>query len=320
VGFRRLIARNLRTWEEFCSACIRLAEIAAANTLERYQLQYGDEEGQIQYDLHRPRGVSLKILIERYGKSEGQRRFTAYRKRQGESNTFEYKNRRFGWTKKEFDEFNRSRSCTLANFISRHGDVIGRKMWEDYRSRQAYTNSEEHLGTERYRSINRQKSHTLPVYIERYGEENGTDRYYAYINSQRSFYSKKSFALFSRLANTKLFEDSRMFYGENEYGVWCDVKNCLFKYDFVSLKYKFAIEFNGDHYHGNPSLYKPSDKLRGRGCTNLTAREKWAADDFKNNYLFISRKFPVIMIWERDWDRNPAECIERILDYVRTRV
>ena len=96
-------------------------------------------------DLAKRTAVTETNLIQKYGKKKGKQHWVKYKRKQSESNTFEYKAKKHGWTKNEFDEFNKKRSTTLRNMIERHGKDIGIEMWNEYVERQRYTTTIEYF-------------------------------------------------------------------------------------------------------------------------------------------------------------------------------
>ena len=63
-------------------------------------------------------GVTEKAMIKKWGIELGKQKWQEYRNKQSEKNKFEYKQNKFGWTKEQFDEFNKSRAVTLKNMIN----------------------------------------------------------------------------------------------------------------------------------------------------------------------------------------------------------
>ena len=53
--------------------------------------------------------ITLENMVKKYGETEGAIRWVAYCRKQSESNTFEYKHDKYGWTLEQFEEFNKSR-------------------------------------------------------------------------------------------------------------------------------------------------------------------------------------------------------------------
>jgi very-short-patch-repair endonuclease len=320
-NFRRMIERNV-SWKTLCYNIQALKKIGAANTQEKYHLVYGKTQGQKLWDAYRfNSAVTEKNLIDKYGSIQGKIRWEKYRKKQAYSNSFDYKHKKLGWTEEEFSEYNLSRACTLENFIRRHGTKLGAEKWKEYCDRQSFTNTKEYLG-DSYELVNQQKSLSLPNFIRKYGEKVGQEKFYEYVNRSQNFYSKKSIELFDEIIEQYPIKGLKTYYATNngEYGIWSDNYHCLYKYDFVCPELKFAIEFNGDVFHGNPIKYKPNEYLHGRGCTHLRAKDKWELDKIKCKELFTLRGYDVIIVWEHDFDNNKNEIIKKIIEYAKLRI
>ena len=268
------------------------------------------------------KGITKDKMVFVHGKIDGMERWNSYCYKQSYTNSFEYKNAKYGMTEEEFKLFNKSRAITEELCIQRHGEIKGKELWKSYCERQSYTNSEEYLGAERYVSVNRLKSHTFDVYVERYGDpEIAIKKLHEYYDGMQLSYSKISQQLFFTLIGDSVFKDKSIYFAEynKEYGVFDTVLKKYYKFDFVCIELKLAIEFQGDHYHGNPKLYNPSDKLRGRG-QQKTASEAWITDNEKKCVIERERGFDIIQIWESDYIDNPKLIIEEIINYAKTRI
>ena len=75
-------------------------------------------------------------------------------------------------------------------------------------------------------------------------------------------------------------------------------KNHWRLYDIRISKTKNLIEFNGDYWHANPSLYKENDILFFKKG-NVTASDIWAKDCYKKD-LANKNGFLVTYIWENE--------------------
>lgn len=82
--------------------------------------------------------ASRSSFIRRHGEEEGVRRYEEYVKFHSDKNKFEYKRDKFGWSKEQYDEFNKNRSVTLELCIKKHGEELGRKIFSEYCGKQAY--------------------------------------------------------------------------------------------------------------------------------------------------------------------------------------
>ena len=308
---------NIDDLYHIVKTCLHLGSVVS---LEKCILMYGEELGKQKYDkLNSLKAITLENLVSKYGEDEGTRRFDEYCKKQAYTNSFEYKNKKHGWTKTKFDEFNKSRAVTLENLVSKYGEDEGTRRFDEYCKKQAYTNTEEYLGKSKYLEINSKKALTLENFIRKYGDD-GKIKYEEYVRKSKSPYSKASQRLFSKLIRSEPFTHKKCYYAENggEYGILDN--NTYKKYDFVCPELNFAIEYHGDHYHGNPKLYHPNECLRGRGQTKVKAKERWEEDDYKLKLILEKRNIECITIWEYDYTKDPNKTIERILKHVRTKI
>lgn len=255
-------------------------------------------------------GVTEKSMIRKWDEDEGKKRWEEYCKRQSETNTFEYKQEKYGWTKEQFDKFNKSRAVTLELCIERHGEKEGKKIWEEYCERQRYTNSLEYM-------------------IEEYGEEEGTRKYnnFATIRSQTGImalnvglgFSKISQIMFNTLIEklNELNINSDVYYEtlNYEYRVQYTKPIKHFKLDFYDKTKNLVIEFLGDYWHANPNKYKLDDIINRHG-TYVNVNSIWEADESRKNIIKEALNNPIyIEIWESDWNENPGKIIEKILKY-----
>ena len=269
------------------------------------------------------KAVTKCKLIYVYGDNVGLEKWNDYCKKQSISNTFEYKQEKFGMTKDEFTSYNKSRSVTLDNLILRHGIEVGNCMWNDYRERQAYTNSKEYFGETKFVEVNKKKGHNYETYLLKYHDETvAIKKLEDYFSNTPSKYSKKSQELFFLLIECEQFKDKCVYFGAHnkEYGILDRELKRYYYYDFVCIDLKLSIEFHGDHYHGNPKYYMPNDMLKGRGMTKTLAKDKWEYDDHKVKLMYNDRGFDTIIIWESDYDYNKCETVDRILSYVDGRI
>lgn len=249
-------------------------------------------------------GVTLESLIRKWGKEDGEKRWKEYCRKQGEVNTFEYKQKKFGWTKEQFDEFNKSRACTIENFIDRYGEETGKEKWQSYLNKQHETKSWEYMvekfGEERAREINAQKVLNLETFVRKYGEKLGEVKFRNYIECTHFGYSKVS---------QKLFKDIDLIINKNnKYHIYYALNNSgefklsrtkhTYLLDFYIPELKICIEFDGDLWHANPSKYKAED----RPCpySEATAKEIWEKDKIRQDFI-ESQGIKVVRIWESEY-------------------
>lgn len=272
--------------------------------------------------------ASKDSWIKRHGEVEGLKKYNEYVKRQAETCKFEHFEKSRGWSKKEFDVFNKSRSVTEENLINRHGKVEGKSKFDRYRERQGFTNTKEYFvekygkdaGTEKYKNVNFLKSHSLETYQHRFGEVEGLKAFDKWVENSISGYSKISQDLFWNIYNENDYgmDESNTFFAElnREFGRRYEGRG--YKFDFVANHIKLCIEFNGDLYHANPTKYSPNDIPKFPNGNSLTAKELWDKDNFKNNIL-ISEGYKVIVVWENDYKKQKKYTLEKVRNEIKER-
>ena len=246
--------------------------------------------------------MTLNHMIEKYGEEEGNKRWNEYCDKQSETNTFEYKQKVYGWTKEQFDEYNQLRAATLENLINRYGEEEGNKRWNEYVDRQKYTKSKEYMvnkfGYDGWVRINKLKAITLDNFIRKYGEEEGNKRWNEYVKKMIRTYSKSSQKFFDELDQ----------YLNNNYTTYYATKNTeisrgKYRLDYYIKELNICIEFNGDNWHGNPNKFcddikcHPYDK-------NLTAKDLQIRDKIRNEFLFKNFGIKTFVVWESDYNKN----------------
>lgn len=225
-------------------------------------------------------GVTKEKMIRKYGEEEGTIRWNDYCAIQAETNTFEYKQLHYGWTREQFDEYNSSRATTLVNMIRRHGEENGTRMFEEYCEKQRY-------------------STTLDYFVEEYGLEEGT-KIFNNFDAARAFVGGQSgievecYGLLKQMLPEIVLSISVLGARCGPFDYGCHVKKKL-------------IEFNGDFWHANPDIH---DESFYNDVSEKTAKQIWQHDDEK-----ISRAkgqgYDVYVIWENDFRKDPDGEVEK---------
>jgi hypothetical protein len=238
--------------------------------------------------------ITESNLIKKWGDEVGKKKWDEYRNKQSISNKFEYKRDKYGWTKNDFDNYNKSRSVTIENLINRHGEEIGLEIWNKYCDQQKYTTS-------------------INYFIEKYGKVQGEYKYNDF-SKKRLFnkgYSKMSFYLFEYLSN-RIDKNYKIYYGENEWYSYDNINKKYYLLDFYIKDLNIGIEFNGDIWHANPDIYESND-ITFPFDTNLKVSDIWEKDKIKNDFL-KTKLNKLIIIWEKDFKKDGLEnTINKIL-------
>lgn len=260
----------------------------------------------------------LSAWIDRYGETEGTQRYNEYKQMLADKNTFEYKQQKYGWSKEEFDQYNADRATTRDNMIKRYGPIEGQVKWDAYRAKQAIagctiewfmTQYGADCGKSMYDRVCRSKRHTLSNYIEKYGVDVGTSRYYKWLNrfSVTHYASSKPEKELVQFLQT-IYDGTMYTHLTRQFCKWSHTMNRAVMYDVVIPDKRIAVEFNGDFWHCNPSMYQ-SDYYHP--VRKLLASQIWDIDRDKAQ-LLSQEGYRVITVWESDWSNNKHIIIDEL--------
>lgn len=249
------------------------------NNLEKFVSMYGDELGKQKYEeTNSNKAITLKKMIEMYGETEGQIRWKSYCDKQATSNTFEYKQEKYGMTKEDFDEYNQARAVTLENLTKRHGDEKGTQVFNDYCKRQSVAGI------------------TREYFIETYGEKEGLEKY---VNMLIAKVSTSGISKTSKKSNDFLdkFEEQICCKTSiREMPLYDYDLDKVYSYDFVDHDLKLCIEFNGVYWHMKPSVYEANDF---NGTKGITSSDIWLYDlNKKESFLKKYPDYQYSTVWE----------------------
>jgi hypothetical protein len=173
-----------------------------------------------------------------------------------------------------------------------------------------------------------QNRFSLEKCIEKFGNEQGSlifqNRQIKWQNSLKENgnikggYSKISQVLFRELVES-CYENRELknvfFWTKNgEFSIKYD--KSIFLYDFVDIKRKKIIEYNGDQYHANPAIYEEHDTPHPFHKThNWTSKKIWSRDKLKID-LAENNGFSVLVIWDSEYRKNPQQTIEKCIKFI----
>ena len=260
--------------------------------------------------------ASKESFIRRYGEAEGNKRYEEYIKFHSDKNKFEYKHEHLGWSKEQFDEFNRNRAVTLELCIKKHGQDLGKKIFEEYCGKQAYAGCKleyfvekygEEKGNAIYQEVNKKKSLNRETFVRKYGEVEGEHIWKAY-------WLKRSHTSPVSVVSQKLFDEILSQIPSNQYnkvkyasfgGEQCIIGKTGYMFPDFLYDNKKIIEFNGDYWHKNPKIYAEDDE----------SRLKWKQDSERQSEL-ERLGYEVLVVWERDFYDNEQEVVHRCLKFL----
>lgn len=282
------------------------------HTKEDYIKRYGEEKGIQEYEKHKNDCVRTEeTFIKKYGEIEGKNRWELYRQRQSLTNTFKYKNETYGWSKEQFNDYNKSRAITLKNLINKYGKIEGQIRWNNYRDLQKYTKTKEYLiekfgeekGVQEYQKICSKKVLTLENFVKKYGEKTGTEKFKNYVSNSHKGYSSISNSLFKLIENAN-DKGHKIFYGLNEKQFVIDYDDIkVVVLDFYNETTNKAIEFYGDYWHGNPNVYSGNQ---------INKHSKQTYDEIRNHdkkridAIKLIKNIDIKIVWEYDF-RNDKD-------------
>jgi hypothetical protein len=166
-----------------------------------------------------------------------------------------------------------------------------------------------------------QATFTLKKCIKKYGEVEGTKKFNTRqtkwkISLQENFAkygdSRSPSSKFASSIITELCKHLKIEVPKKEKWIHDVEKDRAYSYDFTYKKK--IIEFNGDYWHCNPLFYESEYFHKNKG---LSAKEIWEYDNIKIT-LPIKYDYEVLVIWEKEYNDNPKQTIEKCIKYLNS--
>lgn len=263
-----------------------------ANKYGRFSFGYSDDEyGKLCAMIT---GVTEKSMIRKYGEEEGLKRWNAYCNKRAEINSFKYKQDHFGWDRKTFDIFNKSRAITITNLINKYGETEGRKRWDKYIEKQRITKSFDYM-------------------VNKFGYEKAININKSKVSESVTCYSKISQECFRKIDSILNDMFTTYFATKNhEYTLNIGSHNVMLDYYIKELN--VCIEFNGTIFHADPRVFE-ADSYPNPFDKNMSANDIWKFDN--NRYKKLNELYGIktYVIWENDYPTMDLEkFINNILD------
>lgn len=299
-------------------------------TMEQYKKQFPHSPMHSNSTKKKLSTNRLEYWVDKHGKDKGKEEYEKYKKFLGEKNTFEYKHKVHGWSKDDFDTFNKKRAVTLENLIIKHGDLIGRKKYNDYVEKQRYVGiSEDYFieklgevdGKKRFKEVCDKKAHNLKNYERIYGSKTAAkeklkDFFTKIENNEFSSSVEQEFIVdllitMEKDYSLKFSKVYSIIHG-NQYGVWSKRLEKLIKMDLVILDLDVCIEFNGNYWHCNPEMYTENFVHPN---LKMNAADIWERDD-KRYQDIAEHGMHVKVIWEKDYKNNRDKIIKDTIEWI----
>lgn len=248
--------------------------------------------------------MTQEHMIEKYGEEEGSVIWDNYCKRQAETNTYEYKRKKYGMNKREFKEFNLSRAVTKKNLVKKYGEEEGNRRWNEYGEKQKITKSWDYMvekfGEEKAREINRKKLMIEDNFIRKYGKPIGKIKYNEWLKNKNSGISKVSQKFLNKIdiyIGKKY--DTKYATKNHEITIYCNSAHSHYSLDYYIPELKICVEFNGSCYHGDPRVFNDNDICNP--FSNLTAKQLREKDQERYKALEEEHGIKTYVVWELDY-------------------
>jgi len=288
-----------------CQVCLRTFKSLSTTHLKTHNMSFDDYKvkypnASIKSELTKSKmTATLENMIRVHGEIKGPIAFNVYKQKQAYSNSFEYKQQRYGWTKQKYDEYNSSRANTKKNSIKRYGKELGEKKWSEY------------CNIQRYAGV------SYEYFIVKYGNIEGAERYEKMLDKKihHNFagHSKVSAELFALIDI-----DGNGYYApktaEYKFKTSAITRRSFFV-DYYNPIQRRAIEFYGDYWHSNPAIYTTDFINRSK----RTAKEQQEFD--ANRISSIEKEFniKILVIWENDFKIKREFTIEQAKAFIYDR-
>lgn len=296
-------------------------------TLKEYKFKYGLATDNLYcLNVRQLRKVTLENMIKKYGEREGINKWNLYKQKQSYSNSFEYKQQKYGWTKEQFDDYNNNRASTKSNFIKRHGKEEGLIRWKEYRKRQSYAGVTEEYFVEKYgfeegilkfKQSCASKANTIDSFIQRYGEIIGKEKWERLADTRSKYVRQSSLAnnLFNEILNNLPQEIHSSVFFDSKHSEYFFAKRgykTMFV-DFYVASSRKVIEFAGDYWHRNPEVYKPDFYVHQ---AKSSAKDLYQKTIERNLVLETIHSCEVLLVWENEYKKNKEEILHKCLNFL----
>lgn len=265
-------------------------------------------------------GSRQKIFHQKYGKIEGEKRWQQYRTKQAETNSYEYKKNKFGWTKEEYDNYNKNRACTKQNFIKRHGNNLGTKKWNEYCQKQKIHGSSlewfvekygKEQGQQRWIQICNQKKINKQNFIRKYGDEIGNIKWIEFVNkrteiNKQSTSTQSQELFFSIIKHFDIDQQRYIHFNKKDFEYVVHTNSGIRFLDFYDTKTNKCIEYFGDYWHANPLIYNTKDNIRGKPVDVI-----WEEDKKRLKSIIDCLNCQIFIVWEKQFIDNQQNIIEQ---------
>jgi len=268
---------------------------------------------------------NLSYFINLYGSDEGTQIYNNKISKQAYKVSLEYYIDTYGEVQgRELCKKCKSHT-SLSTFILKYGTLDGTKKYLEFISLLSVSLEEKYkkkYGDSWEEKYNNRFKGTLNCYKKKYGNDVGDllfnkkiEKLSAGNNSLRSR-SKISEELFNYVS---VFVDDLQYYGKNEYTILFDSAEKT-KYNRYFIRPDLAynnkiIEFYGDAYHANPTIYGENDMPHPYRKT-VFAKEIWK-EDLERCKILEDKGYSVMIIWENEYKNSKIDTVNKCVEFLK---
>jgi len=330
------IIDGIKYYRNKCQKCLALDKFPAPNLLGYVLGKILGIPEEVTTNFVKSKSVTKENLQKKYGKELGNQKFQEYCEKQSYTNTLEYKQKKYGWTEKEFDNFNKSRATTLDVMVKKYGKELGNQKFQEYCEKQSYTNTLEYFeekhgkdGRIKWQEYNKKKALNLENFIKKYGKEVGVNKFLSYrkkqgerlANQSKIGVSPISQELFLAIYDEIKSISNKIYFSDlnKEFHRYDQTNDKNYFYDFVISDIRFAIEFNGEHCHPNREILSEKEWLTWKNpWTGELADECFIKDKRKIECL-TEKDFFVKIVWCSDYINNKQKIVRECINEIKQR-
>ena len=248
------------------------------------------------------------------------------------------------WLKKGYDEETakqklkeRQTTFTLEKCIKKYGETKGLEIFNNRQIKWQKTLNENNDRLE----LNKKRGINKDQFIKKYGEDKykilveirrfnnskegyikmqGEDKYNERINNIKKSLEKRGFGKISNISQS-LFQEieieinEKCYYGKEEQIIQFYNEDKYFCY-YVDFKIgNKIIEFYGDYWHVNPTMYKSED-IVGSKYDHSKVKDIWERDEKRIN-LIKEKGYDILIIWEDDFEKNKEETKNKCIKWIK---
>jgi hypothetical protein len=288
-----------------------------------FWVEKGYSKEEAEYKIKSQRKLNKEYWIERgYTEKESIEKVKEFQNSQ-QKKVKNYKNNQLNkkyWIERGYNEKESKEKISeiqetfsLEKCIKTHGTEKGKEIWMARQFKWQKTLKEK--SPPEIKRINKLKGITLENMIRKWGDTEGKQRYFNWLDKRieelkkSGFYSKISQELFYTLLS-KIDDPENVYFFSHNGEKTLRKNGKTYFYDFYYNN--SIIEFNGDYWHMNPSLYESNHYHEVK---KKKAYEIWEDDNTKIS-VAGNKGCKILIVWESDYKNNKELIIDKCIKFL----